>query len=80
MNNRTFVHRIIELSSSRLVTDAVGVGEYLDLFSLMCVYVCVSVGYIYIIYAVMKMTLHEVMSARFPNFSAHNNVHCTLDT
>ena len=59
------------------MTDAGGVGEYLELFSLMCV--CVSVGYIYVIYDVKKMALHQVMSARSPNFSALNNVHCKLD-
>ena len=58
------------------MTDAGGVGEYLELFSLMCV--CVSAGYICVIYAVKKMALHQVMAARFPNFSAHNNVHSKL--
>jgi hypothetical protein len=58
-------------SSSRLVTDAGGVGEYLESFSLMCV----SVQYICTIYAMKKMALHKFMAARFPNFSTLNNVH-----
>ena len=79
MNSRTFVHRIIELQliatcdrrwGRRWVPGVI----FLDV----CVIVC-SVGYICVIYAMKKMTLHQFMAARFPNFSALNDVHFKVD-
>ena len=81
MNNRTFIYRIIELQLIATCDrrQAGGVGEYLESFSLMRVCVCVSVGYICVIYARKKMALHQVMAASFPSFCALNKVHSKLD-